>query len=83
MSTEIDINSTSVQLPQFDSDQTDTPEELRLEALLENEDEAAAEQFVDWLAAEDNRETLYHMIVNRLQDDDVKQAAQRWAEDES
>ncbi|QFT84929.1 hypothetical protein FIU88_08070 [Halomonas sp. THAF12] len=81
MSAAIDINSTRQHWPQFHSDQPDTPAEQRIEALTVGEDEAAAEQFVDWLADEDNRETLYHMIVDRLGEDDVKGAARQWAKE--
>jgi len=75
MSAAIDINSTSTYFPQFDPDAPPT----RFEALMEGECEISAEQFVDWLAAEDNRETLYHMVVDRLGESDVKAAAKVWA----
>lgn len=75
MSAAIDINSTRQYWPQFDNDAPPT----KLEALTEGECEIAAEQFVDWLAAEDNRETLYHMVVDRLGESDIKAAAKAWA----
>ncbi|MFG6139472.1 hypothetical protein [Halomonas sp. B23F22_10] len=77
MSAAIDINSTSTHFPQFDPEAPPT----KLEALLEGECEIAAEQFVDWLADEAQRETLYHMAINRLKDDDIKAAAEQWAKE--
>lgn len=77
----IDITHTRQHWPQFDSDQPDDPAITRLDSLLHGESEISAEQFVNWLADEDNRETLYHMIVNRLGDDDINAAAEQWAKE--
>lgn len=81
MNTAIDITHTRQHWPQFDPDQPDDPATTRLDSLLHGESEISAEQFVDWLADEAQRETLYHMLVDRLGDDDIKNAARQWAEE--
>lgn len=73
----IDINSTSRYLPQFDPDVPPT----QFEALIDEECETAAERFVEWLASEEQAERLYYLIVERLQEDDVKAAAKQWAKE--
>lgn len=68
----VDIHSMPIR-PQLDPDRPVTP----LEALRDGS-EIAADQFVDWLADEAPREVLYHIIINRQDDADVKAAAKAW-----
>lgn len=73
----VDINSNGRYWPQFDASAPPT----KLEALLHGDSEICAEKFVDWLADE-KRDELYHVIVDRLGADDVRQLAAIWAEQE-
>ncbi|MDR5859437.1 hypothetical protein FZZ93_05630 [Halomonas eurihalina] len=75
----IDWNSQPVHFPQFDSDQPDPPDVARLEGLLHGNSETCAEQFIEWLRSDEQAETLYHMIIDRLGDDDITAAAEQWA----